>query len=391
MKQKILFIMTGSISCYKVCEAISKLRQTYSVQVVMTKSATQFVGSATLEALTGLPVLTDTFEPSKALHHISEVRNSDIIVIAPATANFIAKISNGIGDDLASTMMLAHDFKKPVILAPAMNTFMWKNPATRENVEKLKKRDLIILDPVDGTLACGEQGQGKLVHPDVIVDNVVNQLTTKNYKRVLITSGGTQELIDDVRVLTNKSSGQTGAIIADYLFNQGYDVTFLSAKNGKRPKNSLIKQISFQTFSNLKESMEKELSSTFYDFVIHSAAVSDFSVKPAKGKLSSNKVPQLDFVKNIKIIDQLKNWSKNKSVKVVGFKLTAQSSEADQLIAVQKVLTNSKADYVVVNDISQIAKDVHPTKIYDQNEKVLLSGNSKHELAKNLSKVLKDF
>lgn len=381
--------MTGSISCYKVCEVISKLRQRNSVQVVMTKSASKFIGPSTIEALTGLPVLMDTFEPNKSLHHISEVRSADLILIAPATANFISKLAYGIGDDLASTMMLAHDFKKPVVIAPAMNTYMWKNPAITENIEKLKKRDFILLDPVDGTLACGEQGKGKLVSPEVIVDHVNFHLTQKKYKSVLITSGGTQELIDDVRVLTNKSSGKTGAIIADYLFSQGYDITYLGSKHGIKPKNSLIKKILFQSFAELHQTLEKELNSKYYDNIIHSAAVSDFSVKPAKGKLSSNNLPELEFIKNIKLIDSIKKWSKNKNINLVGFKLTAQSSEEDQLKAVKKVLNNSKADYVVVNDISQISSGIHPTKIFDNNEKEVAKGNSKEELAQHLLKILK--
>lgn len=393
MKQKILFIMTGSISCYKACEAIAKLRNKYTVQVVMTKAATQFVGPMTLEALTGLPVLTETFEQGKALHHISEVRNADLIMVAPATANFVGKMAQGICDDLASTMIAAHDFKKPIIVAPAMNTFMWENPANKENVEKLKKRGFFILEPAEGILACGEEGKGKLVSPDLIADSVVHYLRPFMNKKILISSGGTQELIDDVRVLTNKSSGRTGAVIADYLHSQGYDVLYVGSKNGAKPKNSYINQVTFQTFKNLQEILKTSLSKEYFDVVIHSAAVSDFSVQPTEGKLSSDITPKLNFTKNEKIIDSIKKWSKNKNVEVVGFKLTAKSSPLEQSNAVRKLFDHADIDYVVLNDISQINIEKHPSKIFSNKMKRLTmesSGSTKLELAQNIGSLFKE-
>ena len=380
--KNILFIITGSIACYKACEVVAKLRQKNKVQVVMTKSAQEFVGTATLEALTSNPVLTDTFEKGKALDHIHEVRKADVIIIAPATANFINKISQGIGDDLASTMLLAHDFKKPLFLAPAMNTQMYNHPATKKSLEVLVSWGVKIIKPAAGILACGEVGEGKLASTEEILKSL--KVSTKKLK-VLITSGGTQEPIDDVRVLTNKSTGRTGAKIAEHFTNQGAEVTYLGAKMGFKPQSN-CEIIDFSSFKDLQEKL-KNLLKNHYDVIIHSAAVSDFSVKPVKGKLSSDNTPKLEFTKNPKLVDSLKKWSKNKKIKVVAFKLTSRASKEQRLEAVQKLQKHSKAELVVFNDLSEISKDAHPCIIYSSNnpEQPL---KSKEELSVALWKIL---
>lgn len=386
--QNVLFIMTGSISCYKACEAISKLRREYNVQVVMTKSAKKFVGESTPEALTGKSVLIDTFEKGKALDHIHEIRKADVVVIAPATANFIGKIANGIADDLASTMILAHDYKKPILIAPSMNTFMLTNPLYLANEEKLKKVGYKFIDPASGTLACGEIGSGKLASPDSIYYAVKNELIKKENIKVLITSGGTRESIDDVRVLTNKSSGRTGSVIADYLYNQGCDVTYLGSKMGKFPDSPFIKKEEFQSFSNLKEKISDALKE-HYDVIIHSAAVSDFSVKPTVGKLSSDKTPVLEFTKNEKIIDSLREMSVNKNVKIFGFKLTAKASPEEQRKAVEKLFSHApNIDYVVLNDISQIDSFKHKAVIINKDLNEAHGASTKQILAKAICNII---
>lgn len=379
--KKILFILNGSIACYKACEAVAKLRREYQVQCVMTDSARKFIGTATLEALTGLPVLTNTFEPGKALHHIDEVRKADAIVIAPATANFINKIANGIADDLASTMMLAQDFTKPVIIAPAMNTQMWLHPATKKSLKKLQKWGFKMVEPKEGVLACGEEGTGKLASPQDIVNAVKKSLNPTSNLRVLITSGGTSEPIDDVRVLTNKSTGRTGAQIADYFSEQGAEVIYLGAKMGFKPSVD-CQVILFSSFKDLSDKMEDILTTQKIDIVIHSAAVSDFTVKPFSGKMSSDATPQLEFTKNPKIVDQVKKW--NSKVKLVAFKLTSKSTAEEQKNAVKKLLSHADAEWVVANDLSKINATNHPGIIFDTSMKEVVAIESKKDLAKKL-------
>jgi len=171
--------MTGSIACYKSCQVISRLVQKgISVQVVATPAALKFVGTATLEGLSGNPVVSDLYTSGNVMDHIHLIRKADLVLVAPATANFINKISSGIGDDLASTLFLAHDFKKPFLIAPAMNTSMYFHPITQASVLKLQSLGVQILDSASGVLACGETGFGKLLEPDLILEEVLKFITS---------------------------------------------------------------------------------------------------------------------------------------------------------------------------------------------------------------------
>ncbi len=170
---KIHFIITGSIAAYKSMEVLSGLIQSGAqVQTIVTKNAQNFIGCATLEGLTGKPPLVDTFEPGKMMSHIHEERSSEIIVVAPATANFINKIAHGLADDFASTFLLAHGFNKPLLIAPSMNTAMYKHPATQESLLKLKGWGVQVIEPEVGNLACGENGQGRMAEPSQILNKI---------------------------------------------------------------------------------------------------------------------------------------------------------------------------------------------------------------------------
>ena len=170
--------MTGSIACYKACQAVSRLVQAgCEVQVVASPAALQFVGNATIEGLTGKPVVSDLYASGNAMDHIHLVRWADLILVAPASANFINKIARGVGDDLLTTMFLAHDFKKPYLVAPAMNTSMYLHPATQDSIQALKKMGVEILETASGVLACGEVGWGRLLEPDLIVQEVLSRLS----------------------------------------------------------------------------------------------------------------------------------------------------------------------------------------------------------------------
>lgn len=359
--------MSGSIACYKACQVVSKLVQAgYDVQVVASESALKFVGNATLEGLTGKPVVHDLFESGNVMDHIHLVRWADLILTAPATANFINKAAQGIGDDLLTTQFLAHDFKKPYLIAPAMNTMMYLHPATQASIRKLKEMGAEILETASGVLACGEVGWGRLLEPDLMFKEVEKHVgksptpqttspsTNKTAKKILITSGGTQEEIDPVRVLTNKSTGATGASLADVLMNFGFDVTYVHAENAKLPVLDCEKK-SFTSFASLETALKDLLRSGQYQAVIHLAAVSDFSPAQSKNqKISSDEEFTLHFKRNPKLVDHLREMAGNPNLKVIAFKLTAGVSKEDQKKAVDKLFSHSSANIVVQNDMSEM-------------------------------------
>ncbi|WII72538.1 bifunctional phosphopantothenoylcysteine decarboxylase/phosphopantothenate--cysteine ligase CoaBC [Bdellovibrio sp. 22V] len=380
-KSKVLFIMTGSIACYKACHVISRLVQNgCEVQVVATPSALKFVGNATLEGLTGKPVVSDMYAAGNVMDHIHLMRWADAIVVAPATASFLNKAAQGVGDDLVQTLFLAHDFKKPFLIAPAMNTSMYLHPVTQKSLETLRGMGLQILDTASGILACGEEGWGKLLEPDMILKFVLEALQKKSPAqepakdsrrtalskvKVLITAGGTQEPIDTVRVISNLSSGRTGIALAEYMAQMGFEVTLLQA-HGTPKTEHVSRRDYFTSFASLDEKMKEYLGSEDFTHVIHAAAVSDYSVdtieaagkkvRPFEVKKLSSDVDAMSIhlKRNHKIVDRLKTYSKNKSLQVIAFKLTSHASAEERQAAVEKLFKSSKADYVVHNDLAEI-------------------------------------
>lgn len=379
-KSKVLFIMTGSIACYKACHVVSRLVQANcEVQVVATPSALKFVGNATLEGLTGKPVVSDMYAAGNVMDHIHLMRWADVILVAPATASFINKAAQGVGDDLVQTLFLAHDFKKPFLIAPAMNTSMYKHPVTQKSLQTLREMGLQILETASGILACGEEGWGKLLEPDLILKFTLEALQNKgatvpseaiSFKtaskvKVLVTAGGTQEPIDTVRVISNLSSGKTGVTIAENLTQMGFDVTLLQA-HGSAHAEHVTRRDFFTSFSSLDEKMKNYLSSEEFTHVIHAAAVSDYSVdsvevngvkhRPFEVKKVSSDADHLNIhlKRNHKIVDRLKDYSKNKNLKVIAFKLTSHASAEEKQKAVTKLFQGSHADFVVHNDMTDI-------------------------------------
>lgn len=379
---KILFQMTGSIACYKACGVISKLVQNgFEVQVVASRAALQFVGAATLEGLTGKAVVQDTFEQGHMMDHINLVRWADLIITAPASANFINKAAQGIGDDLVLTQFLAHDFKKPYLMAPAMNTMMYLHPATQSSIQKLRAMGISILETASGVLACGEVGWGRLLEPELIFQEIVQVMSNKIArsptaiemslpKKILITSGGTQEFIDPVRFITNKSTGKTGAQLAETLIQFGYDVTYLHADNAAQPL-SPCEKLKFTDFASLQEGLESLLTQTSFEAVIHAAAVSDYSLKESNSvKISSEAdTLKLELKRNPKLIDTVKKISKNKGVKLIGFKLTSGRSPSQIQENIEKIFNNSHADIIVHNDLSEMSEQ-HLFHIYKDKKKI---------------------
>lgn len=381
-ESRILFQMSGSIACFKACLVISKLVQAgHAVQVVASKAALQFIGAATLEGLTGRPVVSDLYEPGNMMDHIRYVRWADLILAAPATAHLINRLAQGVGDDLLTTQFLAHDFQKPYLIAPAMNTAMYLHPITQASIQTLKSMKVEILETASGVLACGEVGWGRLLDPDLIVNEVESRLTVKNVfpkaldsefpaksgfngdlPRLLVTSGGTSEAVDSVRVLTNRSSGATGANIAETLLQFGFAVTYVHSLSAHAPLSD-CPRLGFESFTDLKNILESELSQQKYCGVIHAAAVSDFSpALKVEGKISSDSDFEIKMKRNPKLVNHLREMAKNPELQVVAFKMTACSANGEQMDeqkleqrkAVQKLFSHSKADLVVQNDLSEI-------------------------------------
>ncbi|MEW6195879.1 MAG: bifunctional phosphopantothenoylcysteine decarboxylase/phosphopantothenate--cysteine ligase CoaBC [Bacteroidota bacterium] len=367
---KILFKITGSIAAYKSVYLISKLVQdNCEVKIVATDDALKFIGSATLEGLTGNPVYTDSFAPNQVMSHINLDKWADLVIVCPATANTINKFANGVADNLLTSLFLAHDWTKPYLIAPAMNTLMYQHPATQASLKKLEEWGVLILPTAEGYLACGDTGKGKLLEPDEIYERIFVALASKsNVEKklcVLVTSGATKENIDGVRFITNLSTGRTGAAIADYFLRRNNFVTVLLGEDSILPAADCEK-IFFKDFNDLNGKLEKLLSEKDFDVVIHLAAVSDYSLASIEidgkkfttemnKKISSdNDGMVLNLKRNFKIVEKLKSYSHNKNITVTAFKFTSTDSEEERSAEVGKLFSKSAGaiNFVVLNDKS---------------------------------------
>ncbi len=367
---KILFKITGSIAAYKSAYLISKLVQNNcEVKVAATEDALKFIGSATLEGLTGNPVHTDSFTPNQVMSHINLDKWADLVIVCPATANTINKFAGGVADNLLTSLFLAHDWTKPYLIAPAMNTLMYQHPATQASLKKLEEWGVVILPAAEGYLACGDTGKGKLLEPDEIYERIFTVLANDNKDkkklRVLVTSGATKENIDGVRYITNLSTGRTGSAIADYFRRRNNFVTGLLGEDSMIPSTDCEK-IFFNDFNDLNNKLEKLLGGNDFDAVIHLAAVSDYSLDsiemdgkkinaPVNKKISSDQDAMiLNLKRNFKIVEKLKSYSRNKNVVVAAFKFTNTDSEKERTAEVGKLFSKSvnAINFVVLNDIS---------------------------------------
>lgn len=350
----VLVGITGGIAAYKICELIRMYkRANANVRVVCTQNALNFVTKLTLQNLSqnevGVEEFTvDDFKPE----HISFADEADIMVIAPATANTISKIAAGVCDNLLTSIACA--FRKPVILAPAMNCNMLENPIIQDNLNKLH---YTILEPESGYLACGYEGKGRLCSLDKIFDKTVEILNYKKLdgKKIVITSGGTIEDIDPVRYISNYSSGKMGLALADAAQNLGADVTLITTKEVERKYNV----IKVKSATDMKSAVEKEFSDA--DCVIMAAAVADYRVKEKseqKMKKTSDNELTLTLVKNPDILKEISLAKKNQ--KIVGF-----CAESENLIENAKAkIANKGCDYLIANDISR--KDIGFSSDYNE-------------------------
>jgi phosphopantothenoylcysteine decarboxylase/phosphopantothenate--cysteine ligase len=272
--------ITGGIAAYKAADIASKLTQAGAmVEVVMTESATRFIAPLTLRSITSRPVVTDMFEPSVefSLEHIALAEAADVVTIAPATANTIAKIATGIADDMLTCLVLAT--KAPVIVAPAMNDNMFQNPVTQENLAKLKARGFIIVEPAYGRLASGKMGWGRLAEVETIIGTIKQVLGRKGdlaNKRIVVTAGGTQESIDPVRHIGNRSSGKMGYAVAEAARDRGATVKLITAPTSLPPPAG-IEVVPVQTARLMMAAVAKAVIKA--DALFMAAAVADYQPK----------------------------------------------------------------------------------------------------------------
>ena len=348
--KKIILGVSGSIAAYKAVELLRLLvRQDASVHVVMSTNAAKFVTPLTFEALSGNPVYHQVYNTSSTMfmEHIRLVESADLLLVAPATAGIIGKMANGIADDPLSNLFIS--YKGHIIVAPAMNDDMYANFAVKENIKKMKGRGVVFIEPKEGELACGSIGQGRLAEPLDLMDAVKIKLNLINdcYElRVLVTAGPTQEPLDPVRFITNRSSGKMGYAVADAARDRGAKVTLISGPTNLQVPEG-VRLISCRTASEMNDQVLQIVSN--YDVLIMSAAVGDFAPKQIeKEKIKKNGDNALTL-KLFPTEDVLKNIKARKTRQfIVGF-----AAESENLIqsALDKLLTKN-LDLIVANDIS---------------------------------------
>ena len=363
--KNILIGITGGIAAYKICELIRLYKKARAnVQVVLTPNALNFVTKLTLQTLSNNEVYVDNFEIDEYKPEHIALSEADIFVIAPASANTISKLANGICDNLLLSTACA--FNKPFLIAPAMNTNMWENPFIQENLQKLKQNGYHILEPDDGFLACGTNGKGRMREVEEIfeeTDRILSQGKLSG-KKILITAGGTKEKIDPVRYISNASSGKMGIALADAAVSEGAEVTLVSTFKVKKPYKNIVTETAQEMEAVVKEYLNSQ------DCVIMAAAVSDYRVKnysEQKIKKGAEEEITLELVKNPDILKEICNLEQLRKKTtpqpspsrvegayplIVGF-----CAESENLIENAKKKIQAKGcDYLVANDISR--KDI---------------------------------
>ena len=347
--KKILLIICGGISAYKSLELIRLFKKNGArVKTILTKNAKEFVTPLSVSSLSQEKVYDDIFsaENEAEMDHISLSRWADAVLVAPITANTISKVASGNAEDLASTVLLASN--KQIFLAPAMNVRMWEHPSTRENILKLKSFGYKIIGPEIGDMACGEYGEGKMTEPNGIANILKNYFSNldKNKKlKALVTAGPTNEYIDPVRFITNKSSGKQGYEIAKCLRDNGFDTTLISGKTSIKPLDG----VNFVSVETAEEMFKESLNNLPTDVAIFSAAVSDFKVKNYKStKIKKNEEFNLELEKNIDILNHISNHNSLRPKITIGF-----AAETNNLLTNAKEKLNEKnCDWVIANDVS---------------------------------------
>jgi len=360
--------VTGSIAAYKAAEIASRLTQAGAkVHVIMTQEAVQFISPVTFRAITGRPVVTEMFDLASefSIEHVSLANSADVVIIAPTTANVIAKLAAGIADDMLCCTVLAT--RAPVLIAPAMETNMYTNPVTQGNLSKLKARGFVVVGPATGWLASGRQGLGRLADVEDII-RVIQRVLRKGEdltnKHVVVTAGGTREPIDPVRYISNRSSGKMGFALAEAGRDRGADVTLITAPTSL-PEPAGIRVIRVCTAEEMRQAVQNEAPRA--DVLIMSAAVADYRpIRAAKGKIKKGKAGlTLELERTSDILGSVKG-----NLIKVGF-----AAESGELIKnAEKKLKQKRLDFIVANDItardSGFGTDTNRVTIIDRKGKV---------------------
>ena len=357
MEKKCIIVgVTAGIAAYKTCTLVSSLKKAgHDVHVLMSENAMKFVSPLTFQTLSANRVITDTFmtDWTPEVHHISLAHKADAFVVAPASADFIAKAANGIADDMLTTTFLASYCPKLVV--PAMNTHMLENPATQRNIAQLKQDGIMVMESDSGYLACGDTGRGRMPEADEIADALGMALQNDKFlqgKKVVISAGPTCEAIDPVRYISNYSSGKMGVALAKSASRMGADVTLITTKYIEAP----FKTVKVKSAISMQNAVNEEFEDA--DYIIMAAAVADYRVKnPSEQKIKKtgkdDETLTLELVKNPDILKELvqKKGTNSKPV-IIGF-----CAESENLLEnAQKKLKNKGCDYLVANDISK--KDI---------------------------------
>jgi phosphopantothenoylcysteine decarboxylase/phosphopantothenate--cysteine ligase len=349
LKRKILLIICGGISAYKSLELIRLFKkQEAEVKTILTKSAKEFVTPLSVASLSKEKVYDDLFnaENEAEMDHISLSRWADVILVAPATANTISKLSAGSSDDLASTVILASD--KDIFLTPAMNVRMWEHLSTKQNLNKLKSYGYKIIGPEVGDMACGEYGRGKMTEPKDIfqtIETYFNELKKNQKLKALVTAGPTNEYIDPVRFITNKSSGKQGYALARSLAKRGFQTTLISGPTNLQIDDN-INLIKVETADEMFKATQENLPA---DVAIFSAAVADFKIKEKKNeKIKKHEDLNLELEKNIDILNYVSKHNSLRPRLVIGF--AAETNDIQK--NAKKKLMEKNCDWVIANDVS---------------------------------------
>ena len=347
--KKILYIICGGISAYKSLETIRLFKKNGAqIKTILTNSAKEFITPLSVASLSQGKVYSDLFsvENETEMDHIALSRWADVILIAPATANTISKLAQGTTDDLASTVVLASN--KEIYLAPAMNVRMWQHQSTKQNLKKLVSYGYKLIGPEIGEMACGEYGEGKMSEPNKISNEINNYfLNLKNSKKLkaLVTAGPTNEYIDPVRFITNKSSGKQGYEIAKSLSKKGFDTTLISGPTNLTI-DADIKIIEVETADEMLLETQKNLPA---NVAVFSAAVADFKInKKYKYKIKKQDSLNLNLEKNVDILSYVSNHNSMRPELVIGFAAETDNVENNA----ETKLNNKNCDWIIANDVS---------------------------------------
>ena len=388
LNKKILFIICGGISAYKSLETIRLFKKANAeIKTILTKSAREFVTPLSIASLSQGKVYEDLFsvENENEMDHISLSRWADVIIVAPTTANTIAKLSQGSSEDLASTVILASN--KQIFLVPAMNVRMWEHKSTKDNLRRLKSFGYKTIGPVIGDMACGEYGEGKMSDPSIIFEEINNFFSNQNkYKKIkaLVTAGPTKEYIDPIRFISNKSSGKQGYEIAKSLSKRGFETTLITGPTNLNI-NEKINLIKVETAEEMFKATQESLP---VDIAVFSAAVADFKINKRNiNKIKKQDKLTLNLEKNIDILNYVSNHNSLRPKLVIGF---AAETNDIQKNAVSK-LENKNCDWIIANDVSKedsgFESDYNEVVLYYKdlkNKKEKLSFKKKSDISEEI-------